>query len=236
MITPAMGNAAVGHHHGQKVFALNGRQLFAFAGDQGLAQRARYVVEQNPPLPATPDPILHAANLYAATAQNFALTAINITTANLNTLVAFDFNNTHQCCMFGGGFQPTVLDAGNFFTALGSGKQFADPFLRFVVDTFCNTGQPTVGEARFLAIWVVQHVIETNPGGVAGPIRMAVLARNAQGRLEAAELPADNVQEHQEAVQEAGQVLRDWRAKGQAVPPAAPPTPPTPPPVPAGQP
>jgi 20S proteasome alpha/beta subunit len=235
MITPSIGNAALGHHHGQKVFAVSGNQLFAFAGDQGLAQRARYIVEQNPPLAATVHPILHAAHLYAQTAQQFTLTTVNMMNVNLNTLVAFDFNNTHQCCMFGGNFQPTVLDASNFFTALGGGKQFADPFLRFVADTFCAGGQPTVKEARFLATWVVQHVIETNPGGVAGPIRMAVLDRNAQNQLEAKEVPADDVLEHLEAVKEAGQVLRDWRAKGQAAPPAAPPTPPTPPPIPAGQ-
>jgi 20S proteasome alpha/beta subunit len=234
MITPSMGNAALGHHHGQKVFALNGTQLFAFAGDQALAHRARYIVEQNPPLAATAHPLLHATHIHAVTSQHFGTTAINIANANVVTVVAFDFNNTHQCCAFGigGGFQPMLLDAGNFFVALGSGKQFADPFLRFVADTFCSTGQPTVSEARFLATWVVQHVIETNPGGVAGPIRMAVLARNAQGQLEAIELPADNVQEHLEAVKEAGQVLRDWRAKGKAGQPPAPPAAPTPPPDP----
>jgi 20S proteasome alpha/beta subunit len=235
MITPSMGNAAVGHHHGQKVFAVGADQLFAFAGDQGLAQRARYIVEQNPPTPVSVHPILHAAHIYAQTAQQFQLTAVGMQNVNLNALIAFVFNGAHQCCMFGGSFQPMTLDANNFFAALGSGKQFADPFLRFVADTFCNNGQPTVKEARFLATWVVQHVIETNPGGVAGPIQMAVLSRNAQNHFEAKELAADDVLEHLEAVREAGEILRAWRAKGQE-PPADPAPAPSPPPAPANGP
>jgi len=215
MITPSMGNLAVGHHKGQKIFARNGNQLFAFAGEQGLAMRALYVVEQNQPnLAATPHPLLYATAIFAATQNLLAQTGFNVMQANLNTLLAFEFDNSHQCCVFGmgGSFQPMLFDANNYYIALGSGKQFADPFLRFVVDTFCPHGNPSVGDARFLATWVVQHVIDTNPGGVAGPIRMAILARNAQGAFSATELPPDDIQEHLEAVKEAGEVLRNWRS------------------------
>lgn len=227
MITPSLGNAAVGHHKGQKVFVPQGRQIFAFAGDQGVAMRALYVVEQNPPDPGVLHPILHANHIWQTTSALFAATGLDLTKANLNTLVAFESNNSHQCCCFGIGglFQPMLLDSNNFFISLGSGKQFADPFLRFIVDTFCGAGQPTVADARFYVTWIVQHVIETNPGGVAGPIRMAVLSRNAQGQSEATEVPSDNVQEHLEAVEEAGQVLRDWRAGTLASPPTALPAP-----------
>jgi hypothetical protein len=50
---------------------------------------------------------------------------------------------------------------------------------------------------------------------------MAVLSRNPRGVLTAAELPTDDVQEHLEAVKEAGDVLRDWRA-GRLAKPAGP--------------
>jgi ATP-dependent protease HslVU (ClpYQ) peptidase subunit len=215
MITPAMGNLSVGHHHGQKIFARNGHQIFAFAGDQGVAMRALYVVEQTVPDPTTQaHPINYAHAIWAAANGLFNQTGLNVMQINLNNLLAFNFNNMHQCCIFGsgGGYQPMLLDPNNFYAAIGSGKQFADPFLRFVADTFCATGRPTVSEARFLAAWVVQHVIETNPGGVAGPIRMAVLARDAGGALVATELGTDDVQEHLQAVKEAGDVLRAWRA------------------------
>ena len=67
--------------------------------------------------------------------------------------------------------QPRLLDKDHYYVALGTGKLSADPFLRLLVDTFCQSGQPTVREAVFLATWAVQHVIDVNPGGVAGPIR-----------------------------------------------------------------
>jgi len=215
MITPSMGNMAVGHHHGQKIFARNGNQIFAFSGDQGLAMRALYVTEQNPPsLAKHVHPLLYAHSIFASAQAFFAQTGVNVLQLNLANLLAFDFDNTPQCCLFGSGgsYQPMLLDHNNFYVAIGSGKQFADPFLRFVVDTLCVNGQPSVSDARFLATWVVQHVIETNPGGVAGPIRMAVLSRTQKGTLSAVELPADDIQEHLEAIKEAGSVLRDWRA------------------------
>jgi 20S proteasome alpha/beta subunit len=224
MITPSLGNIAVGHHHGQKIFAFNGHQIFAFAGDQGLAMRAQYVAQNTlPDMANQPHPLTYAHAVFAAAQAFFAQTGMNIMQLNLANLLAFDFGDTPQCYLFGSGgsYQPMLLDQNNFYVSIGSGKQFADPFLRFVVDTFCAGGQPTVSDARFLATWVVQHVIETNPGGVAGPIRMAVLSRNPRGVLTAAELPTDDVQEHLEAVKEAGDVLRDWRA-GRLAKPAGP--------------
>lgn len=94
--------------------------------------------------------------------------------------------------------------------ALGSGKLSADPFLRFLVDTFCQAGQPTVREGVFLATWTVQHVIEVNPGGVAGPIQVAVV-ETASGEHVARELPDAEIEEHQQAIESARDALRDWR-------------------------
>jgi hypothetical protein len=233
MITPSMGNTAVGHHKGQKVFVLPGEKIFAFSGDQGLAMRALYAVEQY--TAAAADTMQYAIGIWQGFNAELGKTGFQLATwnPNLNTLVAFTYNNAHQLCLFGSGghYLPMLLGPGNYFVSLGSGKQFADPFLRFVVDTFCTGGPPTVADARFYVTWVVQHVIETNPGGVAGPIRMAVLSRNDKGQYSAAEIPSDDVQEHLEAVAEAGQVLRDWRAGTLAQPPTPepPPTPPTPP-------
>ena len=232
MITPTIGNIGVGHHHGQKIFARNNHQLYAFAGDQGMALRGLYVVEHNIPNPnLRGHPLLYAHDIFAATQALLAQTGIALAQPNLNltTMLAFDFNNTHQCCFFGmgGGFQPMLLDLNNYFLAMGSGKQFADPFLRFVADTFCPNGHPTVSEARFLAAWVVKHVIDTNPGGVAGPIRMGMLARGSDQRLTATELPDDDIQEHLEAVNEAGEILRAWRS-GQLATSVSPPSIPTP--------
>jgi hypothetical protein len=65
--------------------------------------------------------------------------------------------------------------------------------------------------ATFLAVWAVQHVIDVNPGGVAGPIRIAVFERNAAGIFDARELPPAEVSTHLQAVDDAAKALRDWR-------------------------
>jgi hypothetical protein len=127
-----------------------------------------------------------------------------------------------------------LLDENHFYAALGSGKLSADPFLRFLVDTFCANGRPSLREAVFLATWTVQHVIDTNPGGVAGPIRVATFSADASGAYQSIELPDSEIAEHQQAVESAAAALRRWRDEiqsGHAADDAPePPTPPAPPP------
>jgi hypothetical protein len=87
-----------------------------------------------------------------------------------------------------------------------------------------------VWEAVFLATWTVQHVIDVNPGGVAGPIRVAVFERDNAGIFAARELPDTETGEHQQAIESAAQALRDWRkniqsgaaAQGVPQPPTSP--------------
>jgi hypothetical protein len=52
------------------------------------------------------------------------------------------------------------------FSAIGSGKNIADPFLAFIKKIFWKDRIPTLAEGRFAVIWTLIHTIETNPGGV----------------------------------------------------------------------
>jgi hypothetical protein len=109
-------------------------------------------------------------------------------------------------------------------------RDYLNPFLRFLTDTFCQ-GPPTVREAIFLTTWTIQHVIDTNPGGVAPPIRIASLEK-PDNQWAARELPEDEIAEHQQAIESAGEALRRWRDQlqsGEAAEGA-----PEPPPAPAG--
>jgi len=67
-----------------------------------------------------------------------------------------------------------------------------------------------VREAVFLSTWTIDHVIRTNPGGVAGPIRMALLEVK-NGIASARELSATEIGEQEQAIASAAKVLRDWR-------------------------
>jgi hypothetical protein len=128
----------------------------------------------------------------------------------MNAVLAYPHGAVMSVCAFMGPLQPWLLDQYHYFVALGSGKQMADPFLRFLLDIFSPT-QPTVREAVFLGTWALQHTINTNPGGVAGPIRMVVVEQVA-GAFLARELPPDEIGEQQQAIADAEAKLRDWRS------------------------
>jgi hypothetical protein len=231
MLTPSIGGINIGHHSGVKCSVITGPQLFAFSGDQGQAARFRFFAETAVAnLPAT-NPLLYVVNLSQQIVQQLSSTGIPPNNINVNAVLAFVQGGSCHCCVFEGFMQPRLLDAHHYYVALGSGKLSADPFLRFVSDTFCAAGQPpNVHLATFLAVWVVQHVINVNPGGVAGPIRVSVFERNAAGGYDAKELQPAEIAAHVTALDDAAEALRKWRndiqsgaaAGGVAAPPAAP--------------
>jgi len=211
MITPSMGGLSVGHHHGKKIEILAGPQLFAFAGDQGQSARFRIMADGSHGNIANANhPMDHALALSVGIVQQFQATGIG-GAIGVNTILAFGHGGQHHCCMFEGALQPRLLDANHYYAALGSGKLSADPFLRFLVDVFCPNGRPSMREAMFLATWAVQHVIDTNPGGVAGPIRVATFDTDPTGNFQAKELPDSEIAEHQQAIESAADALRSWR-------------------------
>ena len=159
---PTMGNIQVGHHDIRKVHVLSGHQIFAFAGDVGQGARVRMIAELGyNEIGNYPNPLLYALAISKAIFEQFTSTGIGNCIA-ANVVLGFSHNNEVQCSLFEGQLQPRLMDKEHFYAALGTGKLSADPFLRFLVDTFC-TGQkqPNVREAVFLATWAVQHVIPT---------------------------------------------------------------------------
>jgi 20S proteasome alpha/beta subunit len=211
MLTPSMGGLNVGHHKGQKVHIIAGNQLFAFAGDQGQAARFQIMADGSHQMAGT---VGHAVDyplaLTQALIQQFHNTGIG-NQINVNTLLGFEHAGQRHLCVFEGLIQPRLLDAAHYYVALGSGKLSADPFLRFLVDIFCLNGPPSVREATFLTAWAIQHVIDTNPGGVAGPIRIAVMESGPMGGWQSRPLSDNEIEDHNQAIESARQSLRDWR-------------------------
>ncbi len=211
MLTASIGNVPVAHHTGKKVSVLNGHQVFAFAGDQGQCERFRIMADgSHARIAQAAHPIDYPLILTQSLITQFQATGIG-DAINANTVLAFGHGGSHQCCIFVGPIQPRLLDEHHFYAALGSGKLSADPFLRFLVDVFCQDGPPNVREGVFLATWAIEHVIRTNPGGVAGPIRIATLERTDDGVLAARELPDTEIEEHRQAIDSASIALRAWR-------------------------
>lgn len=231
MITPTIGGFNIGHHSGIKCSVIAGQQLFAFSGDQGFADRFKVLAELSAPnIAAANHPLGHAVALSQAIIQQLASTGITLKDIGTNTILGFLHGGNYYCCVFEGALQPRFLDANHYYVALGTGKLSADPFLRFVTDTFCSNGQPHVHLATFLAVWTVQHVIDVNPGGIAGPIRVSVFERDQGGAIVARELTPAQIAAHGQAIEDAANALRQWRngiqggaAAGDVIaPPAAP--------------
>lgn len=216
MLTPSLGNLGVGHHHARKVSVIPGQQIFGWAGDIGLAMRLRTIIElQTPNFPVEAIPLNVGLKVSGAFVKSCGETGVNLAAQTVNGFLAFAKPNAHYCCIFEGSVQPRLLDADHYYAALGSGKLSADPFLRFLVDIFCDGKQPKVQDAVFLSTWTMEHVIATNPGGVAGPIRTCVLEREG-GAYRARELTDEEIDEHRQAVQSAATSLREWRDKIQS--------------------
>ena len=210
MLTANMGALATGHHHGRKVHILPDHHVFAFAGDQGQAERFRVMASANTARAAAgPHALDYGLFLTQNIVAQFNSTGIG-NTINMNAVLAYTHGKAMSVCAFMGLLQPWLLDQYHYFVALGSGKQMADPFLRFLLDIFSPT-QPSVREAVFLATWTLQHTINTNPGGVAGPIRIVVVEQ-AAGAFSARELSPDEIGEQQQAITDAEAKLRDWRS------------------------
>ena len=107
-------------------------------------------------------------------------------------------------------FQPEFKTPETPFASLGSGQPITDPFLGFLKKVFFANGPPRLQEGRFIAIWALQHAIELNPGGINGPVQVAVL-KSVDGQFKASMLEADELQEQRNSVQAAEEHLREYK-------------------------
>ena len=107
-------------------------------------------------------------------------------------------------------FQPEIKDLGDlWFTSAGSGQHITDSFLALFKEIFWKDGPPNVRGGIFTALWALRHACEVNPGGIKGPVRLAVLARE-KGKLRARRLDKDQIAEHENVVTAATEHMRGF--------------------------
>lgn len=101
-------------------------------------------------------------------------------------------------CLFTFGYNgaPEQMTSELPFVALGSGQPIADPFLALLKRLLWHAGQPTLGEGRLVAVWTIDHVRLTHPGGVGGPIQLATLSATDGKQPTVNLLTEPQVQEH----------------------------------------
>lgn len=90
--------------------------------------------------------------------------------------------------------------------AAGSGQAIADPFLTFLRRIFWHDQPPTVSSGIFAVTWTLHQAIEVSPGGLSGPIEIAVV--DAGG---ARMLPEGEVDYHLQTVAEYEKQMKAMR-------------------------
>src|SRR5690348_9981488 len=91
------------------------------------------------------------------------------------SLVAMLVNHRFHLFQFDFNGAPEMATTQLPFIALGSGQLIADPFLALLKRLLWPNSEPTLAEGRLAAVWAIDHVRRTNPGGVGGPIQLATL-------------------------------------------------------------
>ena len=108
----------------------------------------------------------------------------------------------------------------------GSGQPITDPFLALMRSVFWKDRPPSVQDGTFAVTWALEHAIEANPGGINGPIRVAVLERGTTSgaSLSARFLDDWELEEHKENIAAAKDQLRALAARQEPgrQPPGAP--------------
>lgn len=141
--------------------------------------------------------------------------------ANSAMLIAVPLEHKAELIQFDHQCSPELATDELPFVAIGSGQALADPFLSLIRKVFWPTELPPINEGIFSAVWTLRHAIDTNPGGIADPVQVAVLERKKD--WSARELSRAEILQHEEAVTDAGKALADWRSQFTANPTGAPP-------------
>jgi 20S proteasome alpha/beta subunit len=109
-------------------------------------------------------------------------------------------------------FQPELKSSDLWYVSMGSSQPITDPFLAFIRNVYWCGGMPNVYDAVFAITWTLDHAIEINPGGVNGPVRIAVLEADG-AKYKARMVEDDELAEHRQNIEAAKDALRQHRAK-----------------------
>jgi hypothetical protein len=212
----------------KKIAIIEGSVIVAGTGQVGLGQRFQHICKgmyDRKEFSGTKHDYITIGKMLSQNAvQDFASTGAP--KGQYGCLVAFPLGTkVHLLELAINDFQPEFKTPDMPFSTLGCGQPITDPFLGFLRKVFFANGLPKLQEGKFIAIWALLHAIELNPGGINGPVQVAVL-KNTGGRLVASMLEDEELDEQAASVQAAEEHLRAYKALvGGANPAVIPPAP-----------
>lgn len=191
----AAGIPTIGQQEVTKIHRLSDSVLFSSTGAVGMAQvianeirnswQSREFRERQQPEQAMNyigNKIAQVVGPYLQTGNLSRPLVGDCSMSLCKSLVAMPVN--HSPCLFNFDFNGAPEQATNDlpFISLGSGQRIADPFLAFLKRLLWLDTSPSLAEGRLAAVWTIDHVRLTNPGGVGGKIQLATLAVEGRGR------------------------------------------------------
>jgi len=197
--------------------------IVAGTGQVGLGQRFGHIVEQ-----AYADKIFLGTKHFTSvgtelcrrTLSDFSSTGVR--TGQFGALVGFVLGDKPFLCEFPvSDFQPEFKTEMMWYCSMGSGQPITDPFLALVREVFWNKGLPSTQDAIFSVTWALDHAIKINPGGINGPLRIAVLDKST-GKFRARILDDADLDEHKQNIDQAKERLRSFPASQSADAPGTP--------------
>jgi predicted proteasome-type protease len=180
---PTIGQQAV-----QKVRRLNENLIYASTGAVGIAQIVADKLKSLWDAKAlsgagTPEAamdkigkeITQLVGPYLHTAQMQRALTGDASTSLCKSLLAIPVGQVPCLFQFDCNGAPERATPDLPFVALGIGQPIADPFLALLKRLLWPNEEPSLAEGRLAAVWAIDHVRRTNPGGVGGEIQLACL-------------------------------------------------------------
>lgn len=200
------------------------RVILASSGPVGLNQRFGAVIQGHwsQGLVDGKDALTIGKMLAASVIQDFGST--RVPQGQYGALIGYVGNGQPVLCEFDANMQPELKELDKlWFVSIGSAQPITDPFIAFLRKLFWPEQPPNLEQGLFLAAAALDHAIEMNPGGVNGPIQIAVLEAEEGGQYRARYLDKDEISEHVAVVREAyshfAQYAERWSpAGGQEIP------------------
>lgn len=194
-----------------KIEIVADRIIIAGTGQIGMGQRFCHQVRtlwENKRLSAQ-DEFGFAKIIAQAAIQDFGETKCS--TGQYGALVAFPCKSGPHLVEYAvADFQPEFKSKNLWYVSMGSGQTIIDPFLGLFREVFWGDSPPTVQEAIFATTWMLDHAVKVNPGGVNGPVRIAIMEQE-KGDWRARLLSEDELLEHQGSVAAAKDALRHYK-------------------------
>ena len=196
-------------HSSKKLHVLQNKIIFAGTGYIGHGQRFEKVVDKayvNKIFADRTDSVTVCRTIASMAVKDFQETEFRGN--EYGALMAFANKNEPVLCEFGlPWFQPELKTEQLYWCSMGSTQGITDPFLEFISRILWpNNIQPTIQQAVPVVTWTLEHAIEVNPGGVKGPIRIAVLEKTGL-KYKAREV--DDLSEHKNWISGVEESIRE---------------------------